>query len=307
MTVPAYLSLIESDAFDHLVQDAVAMLESCSLCPRRCSINRLEDERGNCCVGRCAVISSAHPHFGEERPLVGRSGSGTIFFSGCNLKCLFCQNYEISQELAGSEISAVDLASIMLRIQQLGCHNLNLVSPTHVVPQILEALGIAARDGFTLPIVYNTGGYDSIEMIRMLDGVVDIYMPDIKFLSPDAAREYSDAQDYPDVIKEVIREMHRQVGDLELSADGVAVRGLLVRHLVMPGHLDDSANIMRFLADEISKDTYVNVMRQYRPEYNAFKHPPIDRPLGEGDWRLAVRSAREAGLHRLDEPFHGLL
>jgi putative pyruvate formate lyase activating enzyme len=307
MTTPAYLSLMESGTFDRLAEDALTKLESCNLCPRRCSVNRLEDERGKCGVGRRAVVSSAHAHFGEERPLVGRSGSGTIFFSGCNLKCLFCQNYDISQGLIGSEIGAAELASVMLRIQQLGCHNLNLVSPTHVVPQILEALGIAARDGLTLPIVYNTGGYDSIEMIRMLDSVIDIYMPDIKFLSHDAAGEYSDARDYPDVIQEVIREMHRQVGDLQLSAGGIAARGLLVRHLVMPGHLDDTARIMRFLAEEISKDTYVNVMRQYRPQYKAFEHPPIDRPLEESDWRLAVLSAREAGLHRLDEPFYGIL
>jgi putative pyruvate formate lyase activating enzyme len=305
-TYPAYLSLVESGEFERRVLEILALLKSCRLCPRACAVDRLDDERGTCGVGRQAVVSSAHPHLGEESPLVGRAGSGTIFFSGCNLKCLFCQNYEISQELIGTEVSTAELASLMLRIQELGCHNLNLVTPTHVVPQILEALGLAVGDGFSLPIVYNTGGYDSIDVIRMLDGIVDIYMPDIKYLSPAAAKEYSDAEDYPEVIRSIMREMHRQVGDLEITNDGIAVRGLLVRHLVMPGHHEDSERIMRFLAEEISKDTYVNVMRQYRPEYEAYRHPPIDRPCSNDDWRLAVESAQAAGLHRLDKPYFGI-
>jgi putative pyruvate formate lyase activating enzyme len=282
------------------------MLESCRLCPRECAVDRLRDERGTCGVGRNAVVSSAHPHFGEESPLVGSKGSGTIFFSGCNLKCLFCQNYEISQDCTGTTAPCERLAAVMLRIQEMGCHNLNLVSPTHVIPQILESLEAAAGEGFRLPVVYNTGGYDSIDAIRLLDGIVDIYMPDIKYLSAEAAREYSNAADYPEVIRSVVIEMHRQVGDLEISPEGIAVRGLLVRHLVMPGWLEDTGRIVRFLAEEVSKNTYVNVMRQYRPEYRAHEHPPLDRPLSHDEWLEAIEMARKAGLHRLDMPHLGL-
>ena len=304
---PSYLALFEKGEFQEKLSTVLAFLESCHLCPRQCSVNRIEGDKGTCGIGRWAVISGAHPHFGEESPLVGRSGSGTIFFSGCNLKCLFCQNYEISQGLVGSTASTEELASLMLRLQEIGCHNLNLVTPTHVVPQILEALASAIPEGFTLPIVYNTGGYDSIEIIRLLDGIVDIYMPDIKYLSPSDAKKYSDAEDYPQVIRTVMREMHRQVGDLEISPDGIAVRGLLVRHLVMPGSLDDTERITRFLAEEISKDTYVNIMAQYRPAYRASEYPPLDRPLSLSDWKKAVDIARRAGLHRLDRPFYRLL
>jgi len=298
---PSYLALLESGELAARRDRALAMLESCSLCPRACGVNRLEDEKGVCRIARRAIVSSAHPHFGEEAPLVGTAGSGTIFFSGCNLKCLFCQNYEISHLLAGDETSANRLAFLMLRIQEMGCHNLNLVTPTHVLPQILEALELAAKGGLRVPIVYNTGGYDSIEAVRLLDGVVDIYMPDVKYLSPEAAAKYSGAADYPKVIREVLREMHRQVGDLEISSDGIAARGLLVRHLVMPGMLEDTERIVAFLAGDISRDTYINVMAQYRPEYLASGHPPLDRPLSRDDWREAIRLARAAGLHRLDE------
>jgi putative pyruvate formate lyase activating enzyme len=264
-------------------------------------VNRLEGKTGVCRTGRRAIVSSAAPHFGEEKPLVGNRGSGTIFFSGCNLKCLFCQNYEISHLLAGDEVSAGRLAMLMLHLQKIGCHNLNLVTPTHVVPQILEALELAVKGGFRLPIVYNTGGYDALEAIRLLDGIVDIYMPDIKYLSPEAAKEYSDAEDYPTVIKKVIREMHRQVGDLVISPEGIATRGLLVRHLVMPGMLEDTDRIVSFLAGNISQDSYINIMAQYRPEHLAHEHPPLDRPLSRDEWREALRRARAAGLHRFDE------
>ncbi|UCF07052.1 MAG: radical SAM protein [bacterium] len=300
---PAYLDLIENGEFEQRCNELLAILESCTLCPRRCAVNRLEDERGTCGVGRKAVVSSVHPHFGEESPLVGRKGSGTVFFSGCNLKCLFCQNYEISQNASGVEVDAEGLSDIMRRIRHLGCHNLNLVTPTHIVPQVLEALEVAVGHGFDLPIVYNTGGYDSIEVIRLLDGIVDIYMPDIKYLSSEAAERYSKAPDYPDVIREVMREMHRQVGDLEIGTDGVAVRGLLVRHLVMPGLLEDTDRIMKFLADDISRDTYVNVMRQYHPCYRAYQFPPLDRSLSTTEWKDAVDMAKAAGLYRLDKPY----
>ena len=298
---PSYLALFENGAFGARVAAAFSLLEACRLCPRTCGVNRLEGETGVCRTGRRAIVSSSVPHFGEEKPLVGNRGSGAIFFSGCNLKCLFCQNYEISHLLAGDEVSAGRLAMLMLHLQKIGCHNLNLVTPTHVMPQVLEALELAVKGGFCLPIVYNTGGYDALEAIRLLDGIVDIYMPDIKYLSPEAAKEYSDAEDYPTVIKKVIREMHRQVGDLVISPEGIATRGLLVRHLVMPGMLEDTARIAAFLAREISRDTYVNIMAQYRPEYLAHEHPPLDRPLSRDEWREALRRARAAGLHRFDE------
>jgi len=300
-TYPAYLGLVERGELRERAERLLAILERCELCPRRCGANRLLDETGVCGIGRSAFVSSAHPHFGEEAPLVGTRGSGTIFFSGCNLRCLFCQNYEISHLLAGRETSAEELASLMLRVQEAGCHNLNLVTPTHVAPQILEALVIAAREGLRLPIVYNTGGYDSIDVIRALDGVIDIYMPDVKFLSADAAKRLCDAEDYPEVIRAVLREMHRQVGDLAISDDGLAVRGLLVRHLVMPDMLDDTGAIMELIAREISEDTYVNVMRQYRPEHRSAELSGLDEPLSREEWRAAVALARRAGLHRLDE------
>jgi putative pyruvate formate lyase activating enzyme len=298
---PSYVGLFERGELGRRLASALSLVAPCALCPRRCGANRLEGKTGVCRTGRRAIVSSAHAHFGEERPLVGSGGSGTIFFSGCNLKCLFCQNYEISHLLAGEEISAERLASLMLRLQEIGCHNVNLVTPTHVVPQILEALELAVPQGLRLPLVYNTGGYDSIEVIRLLDGVVDIYMPDVKYLSAEAAKRYSDAEDYPVVAREAVIEMHRQVGDLAMSPEGVATRGLLVRHLVMPGMLEDTARVATFLADEISRDTYVNVMAQYRPEYLAHEHPPLDRPLSRSEWREALRLARTAGLHRFDE------
>jgi putative pyruvate formate lyase activating enzyme len=298
---PAYLDLIERGELRPRLDRALALIESCTLCPRNCRVDRPNDETGVCRIGRRAVVSSAHPHFGEERPLVGTRGSGTIFFSGCNLRCLFCQNYEISHFVSGREVSGEELAGLMLHLQEVGCHNLNLVTPTHVVPQILEGLEIAAREGFELPLVYNTGGYDAVEALRLLDGIVDIYMPDIKFLSGEAAEKYTAAADYPDVVRSAVIEMHRQVGDLVVSEEGVAARGLLVRHLVMPGMLDDTRRVFEFIAGEISPNTYVNVMRQYRPEYKACDFPPIDEPLSREEWSEAVAAARAAGLGRLDE------
>jgi len=296
---PAYLKLYRSGKLARLAEEAVARLASCGICPRECGVNRLDGEKGTCGIGRWAVVASYNLHFGEERVLVGRGGSGTIFFSGCNLKCTFCQNYEISQYVEGTAMNAGELAACMLELQETGCHNLNLVTPTHVVPQILEALVIAVEQGFSLPIVYNTGGYDSIEIIKMLDGVVDIYMPDIKYLDEGNAERLSNAGDYPSIVREVLREMYRQVGDLLVSDEGIAVRGLLVRHLVLPGMLDDTKNVIKFIADEISPQTYTNIMNQYHPCYKAYLYPPIDRPLEMDDWMEAVRFAKEAGLRRL--------
>jgi len=270
-------------------------------------VDRLSDERGVCRTGIRAIVSSYAPHFGEESPLVGSSGSGTIFFTHCNLLCLFCQNYEISHLGQGIETEAGQLASMMVSLQRQGCHNINFVTPSHVVPQILEALPKAIEKGLTAPLVYNSSGYDSPETLKLLKGVVDIYMPDFKFWQRDTATRYAKAPDYPDVARKAIKEMHRQVGDLVMDEAGVAVRGLLVRHLVMPGTIEETREIMKFLAREVSVDTYVNVMDQYRPCYKAYKTPPIDRGLTNEEYQEAVRAAEDAGLHRLDEKDWGLI
>jgi putative pyruvate formate lyase activating enzyme len=247
------------------------------------------------------MVSSFSPHFGEEEPLVGRGGSGTIFLTSCNLRCVFCQNYDISHRMEGEEVEAKDLAAMMLRLQALGCHNINFVTPTHQVPQILEALALAAGQGLRLPLVYNCGGYEAVATLRLLDGIVDIYMPDFKFADSEAAATYADAPDYPDVARAAIREMHRQVGDLVLDEHGIAQRGLLVRHLVMPNGLAGTRKVMRFLAQEISRNTYVNVMAQYRPCGLAHRHPAIARGITATEYREAVEAALEEGIHRLDE------
>jgi putative pyruvate formate lyase activating enzyme len=236
---------------------------------------------------------------GEEAPLVGRRGSGTIFFSGCNLGCLFCQNWSISQGGEGAEISLEKLAGVMLELQGTGCHNINLVTPTHQMPMILESLLIASRRGLRLPLVYNCGGYEPVDVLRILDGVVDIYMPDLKYADAGAAGKYSHAADYPDAARMAVREMHRQVGDLAMDEEGIALRGLLVRHLVLPGGLAGTAEVVRFIAEEISRDTYVNIMDQYHPCYHAFEHPPLDRRLTGEEFQEALRMAREAGLRRI--------
>jgi putative pyruvate formate lyase activating enzyme len=246
------------------------------------------------------MISSAGPHFGEEAPLVGRQGSGTIFFSGCNLGCLFCQNYDISHLMGGWEVSEEELAAQMLYVQGLGCHNLNLVTPTHVVPQILGALALARRRGLDLPLVYNCGGYESVETLRLLDGVVQIYMPDIKYGDNAAAKKYSGAEDYFDRIREALREMHRQVGDLVLDERGIARKGLLIRHLVLPGGLANTDQVMRFVAEELSPNSYVNVMAQYHPQYRAREFPELDRRITGEEYRQAVDIARRYGITRLD-------
>ncbi len=301
MYEPSYLELFASGELKERAERAVESLRECRICPRHCAVDRKEDGIGFCRIGREARVSSYGPHFGEEGPLVGRSGSGTIFFSGCNLGCRFCQNWDISQMASGSERNAEELADIMMRIQGMGCHNINLVSPTHVVPQFLEALEIACMMGLELPIVYNTGGYDSIETLRLLDGVVDIYMPDMKYSDPAVGKRLSLVDDYPKINFEAVREMHRQVGDLVMDEDGVAYRGLLVRHLVLPGDLAGTGEVVRFLAEEISKDTYVNIMEQYRPEYRAMECEGMGRmPTGK-ELRNAEKMALDAGLSRLDK------
>lgn len=302
---PAYLALLESGELQARAAAARQRLLRCDLCPRNCGHDRLAGKLGVCQTGEFARVASYGPHLGEEAPLRGRFGSGTIFFAGCSLCCQYCQNHDISQSRAGrigyaQEISPQDLAVVMLELQSMGCHNINLVTPTHVVPQILEALVLAAAAGLRLPLVYNTGGYDTLETLRLLDGVIDIYLPDMKYSSPRAGLHYSKVRDYPAHNQAAVREMHRQVGDLQLDERGLAVRGLMVRHLVLPNGLAGSADIFAFLAQEIGPDTYVNVMGQYRPEFNAARFPRINRPVNRDEVEAAVRMAREAGLRRLD-------
>jgi len=297
---PSYLELNRRGALRERAREAVERMRRCRLCPRECAVNRLEGEQGFCQTGRKAMVSSAGPHFGEESPLVGSHGSGTIFFSSCNLLCSFCQNYDISHLREGAEVGPDALAGAMLQLARGGCHNINLVTPSHVVPQILEALVPAVEGGLDVPLVYNTGGYDSVETLRLLDGVVDIYMPDFKFWDNAWAERFCYAGDYRERATEALREMHRQVGDLEIDEAGVAVRGLLVRHLVMPGGVAGTEEVMRFLAAEISRDTYVNVMDQYRPCWEANKTPAINRRITGKEYEEALDMARKAGLHRLD-------
>ena len=274
------------------------MLTTCTLCPHECLVNRLEGEHGVCRSTDELVISSAGPHWGEEPPLVGSHGSGTIFFASCNLKCQYCQNYEISQHAYGRRTSKRELAEIMLRLEREGCHNINLVTPTHVVPQIVEALAEATDRGLSLPVVYNCGGYESVETLRLLEGIIDIYMPDIKYSDNDAARRYSGAPLYWDAVRPAVREMHRQVGDLEIDERGIARRGLLVRHLVLPNGAAGTALVMGFIAREISTATYVNIMDQYRPAYRIGRHIELARPTRAGEFLDALKDARARGLWR---------
>jgi putative pyruvate formate lyase activating enzyme len=261
-------------------------------------VNRLAGEVGYCRSGRLARVSSFTPHFGEEAPLVGTRGSGTIFMTGCNLRCVFCQNYDISHLGEGREVSPAKLAEMMICLQEGGCHNINFVTPTHFVPQILEALCEAAAMGLLVPLVYNSGGYDSVETLRLLDGIFDIYMPDAKYGTDSTAKKYSDAPDYTRIMKAAIREMHRQVGPLEVDDDGVAIQGLLVRHLVLPENLAGTAEVVRFLAEEVSPETYLNVMAQYHPCYKAYSYPELSRPITLREYAEAVGLARAAGLDR---------
>ena len=306
---PAYLALLREGRLAERVAQALEELRDCRACPRDCRCNRLLDEKRACHTGRHAIVSSAFPHFGEEDCLRGWRGSGTIFFGLCNLRCVFCQNWDISQRRAGGECAAEQIASLMLELQELGCHNINFVTPEHVAPQIIEAVAVAAERGLRLPIVYNTSAYDALASLRLLDGLVDIYMPDFKFWHPETALRLAKAQDYPERARDAIREMHRQVGPLQLGPDGLARRGVLVRHLVMPGQAGEAAAIFEWLAREVSRETYVNVMGQYRPEYQVGtlaanglpRYTEIARRPLESEMQAAYASARRAGLWRFDE------
>jgi putative pyruvate formate lyase activating enzyme len=301
MFEPAYIKTLKAGTFPGKIFKAHEMLRDCCICPRNCRVNRLEGETGFCGIGASAVVSSANPHFGEESPLVGTHGSGTIFFTSCNLKCIFCQNYEISHLMEGEELTAEELADIMLRLQNSGCHNINFVTPSHIVPQILEAVYLAARDGLQVPLVYNTGGYDSPETLGLLDNVVDIYMPDLKFMDSCVSEDLMDAPDYPEIVTAGIKEMHRQVGDLDIDDRGIAVRGLLVRHLVMPDGMAGTGMAMKFLAEEISTNTYVNIMNQYRPCGRAHTMPGLGRSIDRSEYVRAIEEAKAVGITRLDE------
>ena len=298
---PAYLKLLGSGELRTRVAGAYQHLSICDVCARHCRVDRRAGQIGVCRTGERAKVSSYGPHLGEEDPLRGWRGSGTIFFTRCNLKCRFCQNHDISQTDAGHEVEPENLAVIMLELQAEGCHNINLVSPSHVVPQIMAGVLIAAQSGLRLPLVYNTGGYDSAAMLKLLDGVVDIYMPDMKYADAEIARRFSKVADYPRVNQSAVREMHRQVGDLQINRLGLATRGLLVRHLVLPGNLAGTDEIVRFLANEISPDTYLNLMDQYRPAYKAYHSPELNRRITRREYETAIQMARAAGLRRLDE------
>ena len=293
----------DAGLFPGKVAAAHEELADCTACPRACRADRTAGDRTICRIGRRAVVASAFPHHGEEDPLAGTGGSGTIFFAGCNLRCVFCQNADISQRAEGRVVDAAGLASIMLSLQRNGCHNINLVTPEHVVPQIVEALALAVPAGLSIPIVYNTSAYDGLGSLVIMDGLVDVYMPDFKFWDPETARRLARASDYPEVARAAVAEMHRQVGDLVLDDDGLAIRGLLVRHLVMPGLEAETEAILRWLASHVSRQTYVNVMAQYRPAHRvpgSRRYRDIDRRPTGREVSAARAAARAAGLHRLD-------
>jgi putative pyruvate formate lyase activating enzyme len=295
---PSYINLFEKGELNKRVELLQEFIKECQLCPRQCHVNRLNGEVGYCGAGSDLMVSSAFPHFGEEPPLVGFNGSGTIFLTHCNLRCIFCQNYDISHLGRGDRITLSDMARAMVKLQEMGCHNINFVTPTHYASQILASLPKAIEWGLRLPIVYNCSGYESIEVIRLLEGVVDIYMPDVKFMDEKYSKRYSNAPDYPEVIKKVLKEMHRQVGDLTTNSKGVAERGLLIRHLVMPGGVASSEAVLKFIAEEISVHSYVNIMNQYRPEYRANEYSEISHPITHQEYLEAIQLAKGFRLYR---------
>ncbi len=300
MFVPAYHKLLQTGEDKKRFAALVDRLFKCDICPRNCGVNRMIGEVGICGVAERVWINSYGPHHGEEDPLRGKNGSGTIFFSGCNLTCLYCQNADISQKLTGMEITNRELADLMLELQGKGCHNINLVSPSHVVPQIVGAIFLAAKDGLNLPIVYNTGGYDFLPTLQLLDGIIDIYLPDMKYNAENVGRELSGIPFYPVVNQAAVMEMHRQVGDLKMAPNGIAERGLLIRHLLLPNGLAGSEQILRFIAEQISLDTYLNIMDQYRPAYQAYRKDGLNRKITRTEYLNVIHLADTLGLTRLD-------
>jgi len=295
---PSYLNLSKKE-LNQRIEKLFKNLKNCEICPKKCHINRLVGEKGFCQLGQLPMVSVFHPHFGEERVLVGNHGSGTIFFTSCNLSCVFCQNYEISQLRIEEEVSYERLAQMMIELQSLGCHNINLVSPTSHAPAIVKSLSIAREKGLNLPLVYNTNTYDSVEVLKLLNGIVDIYMPDAKYSSDVNALKYSSAPNYFGIMKKAIKEMHRQVGDLIINKEGIAVKGLLVRHLVLPNNLAGTKEIVEFFAKEISKNTFLNIMDQYYPYAKASQYPELSRRITQKELREAIELAKNAGLKRL--------
>jgi putative pyruvate formate lyase activating enzyme len=298
---PGYEMLENEGKLAERIEQAYAIFEECELCPRRCGVNRKEGDRGFCRAPFIPMIYSAQPHFGEEISLVGQNGSGTIFFSNCNLRCIFCQNWPIAHEGMGREVRDEDLADIMIQIQMIGCHNINLVTPTHVMPNILNATRIALKKGLRIPLVYNTSGYERLEILKLLDGIVDIYMPDMKYMDADQAAKYSsDASDYPEVTKKAIIEMNRQVGELLIDKRGIARRGLIIRHLVMPNRVAGTEKFIKWVARNLPKSTYVNIMDQYRVDYRAYEYPEIARSITVEEFLEAMDWAQKHGLTNLD-------
>ena len=304
---PAYIKTFEKGLLQEKIKAAYKLLGPCNLCPQKCRVDRLSGETGVCKTARYALVSSYNPHFGEETPLVGAEGSGTIFFTHCNLMCLFCQNFDISHEGHGQKIADAELAAIMLALQQHGCHNINFVTPSHVVPQILSALEVAIQQGLSVPLVYNSGGYDLPATLKLLEGVFDIYMPDFKFWDPQIAESACQAEDYPEIARNALREMHHQVGDLTVDENGIAQKGLLIRHLILPGGLAGTREIMRFIAREISTHSYVNLMSQYRPCGRASEVKGLNTLLSPTDFQTALQEAKEEGITRLDQPRRAFL
>jgi len=293
---PAYLEAYRNKNLDKIIDKAFKMLASCCLCPRKCQVNRLKNEKGFCKTGLNPKVCSFMSHHGEEPPISGSSGSGTIFFSNCSMGCLYCQNYEFSQLGQGREVEFEELAGFMLELQKLGCHNINLVTPTHILPQILKALAIAIPLGLNLPLVYNTGGYELPEIIALLNGVVDIYLADMRYASNDMAVKYSLAPDYPDYNQRAVKQMHKQVGIVEINTLGVIVRGLIIRHLVLPNNISGTEEIMKFIAEEISPETYISLMSQYLPYYKASEIPDLSRRLTAEEYEQAKESMHKFGL-----------
>lgn len=295
---PVYLETYERGGLEERIEKLEAILNECKLCPRECGVNRNKGEKGYCKSDKQLMVSSVQPHFGEEDVLVGTYGSGTIFLTNCNLRCIYCQNYDISHLGYGQKVTEEELALSMLSLQERGCHNINFVTPTHYTPQIAKALKIAVEKGLRIPIVYNCGGYEAKSTLELLDGIVDIYMPDMKYGDVENAKKYSNAPDYFDRCKEAVKEMHRQVGDLKVDENGVAWSGLLIRHLVLPNGLAGSAEVLKFIATGISKESYVNIMLQYRHTYKAYEHKELNRGLRMSEYREAIAIAKEWGLHR---------
>ena len=297
----AYLRLHETGELKKRADDLWKIMESCELCPRMCGVNKIEGNKGFCQASAQLQISSHHPHFGEERPLVGKGGSGTIFLTNCGLRCVFCINWEVSQGGQGRDRDVEDMANMMIRLQERGCHNINVVTPTHYSPHIVRALDIAAAKGLRLPLVYNTCGWERVEILKMLDGIVDIYLPDFKYGDGEMAAKYSsNAETYPEVTKAALLEMHRQVGVAKPAEDGLMYRGLMIRHLVMPNRVSGTQEVFRWIGENLPKDTYLNIMAQYRPMYKASDYPDIARRLTRAEYSEAVEWAREAGLTNLD-------